>query len=120
MGGVAARLADYSILTSDNPRSESPAAILDDIKAGFTSAACEVIEDRRQAIGRAIELAQDGDIVVIAGKGHEDYQILGDRTIEFDDRQVARRFIEQKPAAAPAEPPPRGQRPPPRGGRREP
>jgi UDP-N-acetylmuramoyl-L-alanyl-D-glutamate--2,6-diaminopimelate ligase len=120
MGGVAARLADYSILTSDNPRSESPAAILDDIKAGFTSAACEVIEDRRQAIGRAIELAQDGDIVLIAGKGHEDYQILGDRTIEFDDRQVARRFIEQKPAAAPAEPPPRGQRPPPRGGRREP
>ena len=118
MGGVASRLADYSILTSDNPRSEAPAAILDDIRRGFTGAACEVIEDRRQAIGRAIELAQDGDIVLIAGKGHESYQILGDKTIDFDDRQVARRFIEQKPSGALPEPPPRGQRPPPRGERR--
>jgi UDP-N-acetylmuramoyl-L-alanyl-D-glutamate--2,6-diaminopimelate ligase len=118
MGAVAARLADYSILTSDNPRGEPPAAIIDEIKAGFTSAAFEIIEDRRQAIGRAIDLAQDGDIVLLAGKGHEDYQILGDRTIEFDDRQVARRFIEQKPVMPASEPSSRGGRPPQRGGRR--
>jgi UDP-N-acetylmuramoyl-L-alanyl-D-glutamate--2,6-diaminopimelate ligase len=93
MGGVAARLADYSILTSDNPRSESPAAILDDIKAGFTSAACEVIEDRRQAIGRAIELAQDGDIVLIAGKGHEDYQEIAGERKPFSDVGIARTLL---------------------------
>jgi len=118
MGGVASRLADFSILTSDNPRSEQPGAILDDIRRGFASAACEVIEDRRQAIGRGIELVQDGDILLIAGKGHEDYQILNDRTIDFDDRQVARRFIEQKSVIAPPEPGARGGRPPLGGGRR--
>ncbi len=119
MGGVAARLADYAILTSDNPRSEPPAAILEEIRRGFTGgAAHEVLEDRRQAIGRAIELAQDGDIVLIAGKGHENYQIVGDRTIEFDDRQVARRFVEQKPAGVVPEPGGRERRPPSRGERR--
>ncbi len=120
MGAVAARLADLSILTSDNPRSEDPGAIIKDIKAGFTSAAHEVIEDRRAAIGRAIDLAQDGDSILIAGKGHEDYQIIGDRTIAFDDRQVARRFLEEKSTAAAqaSEPAPRGNRPPPRGTRR--
>ena len=106
------------VLSGDNPRSESPAAILEAIKAGLTSAACEIIEDRRQAIGRAIDLAQDGDIVLIAGKGHENYQILGERTIDFDDRQVARRFIENKPSSASMDPSPRGPRPPERGGRR--
>lgn len=118
MGAVAARLADYAILTSDNPRGEPPAAILDEIKAGFTTPAFEIIEDRRQAIGRAIELAQEGDIILLAGKGHEDYQIFADHTVEFDDRVVARRFIEQKPATAPMDPGGRGARPPQRGGRR--
>ncbi|MFN0125647.1 MAG: UDP-N-acetylmuramoyl-L-alanyl-D-glutamate--2,6-diaminopimelate ligase [Verrucomicrobiales bacterium] len=120
MGAVAARLADFTVLTSDNPRSEDPVAILNEIKAGFGSAAGEVIVDRRQAIGRAIELAQEGDIVVIAGKGHEDYQILGDRTIAFDDRQVARRFIEEKPSVPRPDSMSRGTRPPPLGGRRFP
>lgn len=118
MGAAAARLADFSILTSDNPRSESPASILDDIKAGMSTTAFEVIEDRRQAIARAIDLAQEGDIVLIAGKGHEDYQIVGDRTVDFDDRQIARRLIEHKPAAPMVDSSPRGPRPPQRGGRR--
>ena len=120
MGGVASRLADFSILTSDNPRSEPPGVILEDIRRGFSGAACEVIEDRRQAIARAVELVQDGDILLIAGKGHEDYQILKDRTIEFDDRQVARRFIEQKPSVPLPDPGVRGPRPPMGGGRRRP
>jgi len=107
MGAVAARLADYTILTSDNPRGEPPAGIMDEIKAGFTSPAFELVEDRRQAIGRAIDLAQEGDIVLIAGKGHENYQIFADRTVDFDDRLVARRFMEDKPFT-----------PAPRGGRR--
>ena len=119
MGAVASRLADYSLLTSDNPRGEPPAAILDEIKAGLTTAAFEIIEDRRRAIGRAIELAQEGDIILIAGKGHETYQIFADRTIEFDDRQIARRFIEEKPAVSGTENSRRGpNQPPPRGGRR--
>jgi UDP-N-acetylmuramoyl-L-alanyl-D-glutamate--2,6-diaminopimelate ligase len=119
MGAVASRLADYSLLTSDNPRGEPPAAILDEIKAGLTTPAFEIIEDRRRAIGRAIELAQEGDIILIAGKGHETYQIFADRTIEFDDRQIARRFIEEKPAVSGTENSRRGpNQPPPRGGRR--
>jgi UDP-N-acetylmuramoyl-L-alanyl-D-glutamate--2,6-diaminopimelate ligase len=119
MGAVASRLADYSLLTSDNPRGEPPTAILDEIKAGLTTPAFEIIEDRRRAIGRAIELAQEGDIILIAGKGHETYQIFADRTIEFDDRQIARRFIEEKPAVSGTENSRRGpNQPPPRGGRR--
>lgn len=97
MGRIAVTLADYAIVTSDNPRSEDPEKILDDIEAGIRGVAGaaphERISDRRTAIGRALELARRGDIVVIAGKGHETYQILGDRTIHFDDREVVREFL---------------------------
>jgi UDP-N-acetylmuramoyl-L-alanyl-D-glutamate--2,6-diaminopimelate ligase len=93
MGAVASRLSDVAIVTSDNPRSEPPEAILDEIQSGMGGAhAAErlSIVDRREAITKAVELARAGDAVVIAGKGHETYQVLRDRTAPFDDRQVAR------------------------------
>jgi len=87
MGRVAAELADVSIVTSDNPRSEDPAAIAAEVADGYD---VEVELDRRAAIERAIESAAAGDVVVIAGKGHEQGQEFADRTIPFDDREVAR------------------------------
>ncbi len=95
MGEAAARLADCVVLTSDNPRSEEPPAILAEIEAGVkkVSGGWErhvTIPERREAIAAALARAQPGDLVVIAGKGHETYQILRDRTIPFDDRVVAR------------------------------
>ncbi|MGI8605351.1 MAG: UDP-N-acetylmuramoyl-L-alanyl-D-glutamate--2,6-diaminopimelate ligase [Verrucomicrobiales bacterium] len=96
MGAVADQLCDHTILTSDNPRSEDPASILGQIRQGFRGSQVETIEDRKQAIGKAVELAGEGDIVLIAGKGHEDYQIFRAETIDFDDRKVARHFIQQK------------------------
>jgi UDP-N-acetylmuramoyl-L-alanyl-D-glutamate--2,6-diaminopimelate ligase len=91
MGAVAVRLADHTILTSDNPRSEEPEAILREIEAGAAAAAgrYRTIPDRREAIRAAIRDARPGDLVVIAGKGHETSQVLKDRTIHFDDREVA-------------------------------
>ena len=90
MGSVAAGLADWVILTNDNPRTESPQDIARDVLGGFPDgfAAYEVVLDRRQAIARAIEMARPEDLVVVAGKGHEDYQIFKDRTEHFDDREV--------------------------------
>jgi UDP-N-acetylmuramoyl-L-alanyl-D-glutamate--2,6-diaminopimelate ligase len=93
MGAVASRLSDVIVVTSDNPRSEPPEAILDEILSGMNGGRGgerHVIVDRREAIAKAVELAQGGDAVVIAGKGHETYQVLRDRTVPFDDRQVAR------------------------------
>ncbi len=95
MGAVATRLAERVVVTSDNPRDESPQAIIDDILAGAASSA-EVtsIVDRRSAIGEAIGSATIGDVVVIAGKGHEATQEFADRIVEFDDRAVAHEFLE--------------------------
>jgi UDP-N-acetylmuramoyl-L-alanyl-D-glutamate--2,6-diaminopimelate ligase len=93
MGAVAARLSDVVVLTSDNPRSEPPEAILEEIRRGIPAARAAdtlVIPDRRDAIARALEMGREGVVVVIAGKGHEPYQVLRDRTVPFDDRQVAR------------------------------
>jgi UDP-N-acetylmuramoyl-L-alanyl-D-glutamate--2,6-diaminopimelate ligase len=110
MGAAAAAHSDLVIVTSDNPRGEEPLRILDDILPGVRRALgvaegapldprrCLVIADRREAIRRALDLAGDGDCVVIAGKGHETYQILGDRTIPFDDREVAREFVRGRSA----------------------
>jgi UDP-N-acetylmuramoyl-L-alanyl-D-glutamate--2,6-diaminopimelate ligase len=97
MAEMADRLADYSIVTSDNPRREDPDAIITEIEKGFRSNHYEKIVDRTQAIDRAVALARPRDIVVIAGKGHENYQEFGDFTIPFDDIQVARRAIEDHP-----------------------
>ncbi len=95
MGGIGTRLADIAIITSDNPRTEDPSAIIDDILAGVErGTGYEVEPDREKAITRALELAHPGDTVVIAGKGHEDYQIIGTRTIHFDDAETARRILE--------------------------
>jgi len=95
MGAAAAELSDYVVLTSDNPRSEDPLAIMNDAMVGLRrfETPHHAEPDRETAIRRAIEEAQPGDIVILAGKGHEDYQVLNDRTIEFDDREVARRIL---------------------------
>ncbi len=96
MGSAAGEWADHTIITSDNPRSEDPVGIILAIEDGIklTGGSYEVEVDRRRAIERAIELASPGDTVLIAGKGHEDYQIFADRTIRFDDREVAREVLE--------------------------
>ena len=89
MGRIASELADVVVVTSDNPRSEDPQAIIEEIVAGTTNDA-EAVPDRAEAIARAVELARDGDVVVIAGKGAEQGQEFADRTIPFDDRDAAR------------------------------
>jgi len=92
MGRIASELADLAIVTSDNPRSEEPDAIIGEILAG-AAGDVEVEPDRREAIARAIDAAQEGDVVVIAGKGHEQGQQFADRTVPFDDRDVAREAL---------------------------
>jgi UDP-N-acetylmuramoyl-L-alanyl-D-glutamate--2,6-diaminopimelate ligase len=95
MGGIAAREADVAIATSDNPRSEDPATILDEVLAGVdgTAGTVERIEDRHEAIVRAVGLARPGDVVLITGKGHEQGQQFADRLVPFDDRLVAREAL---------------------------
>lgn len=92
MGEIAGRLSDLAIVTSDNPRTEDPEAIIADIEPGLRHAGRPYIKltDRREAIFRAVEEARAGDVVLIAGKGHETYQIIGERRIHFDDHEVAR------------------------------
>ncbi|MGH3022936.1 MAG: UDP-N-acetylmuramoyl-L-alanyl-D-glutamate--2,6-diaminopimelate ligase [Gaiellaceae bacterium] len=99
MGEAVSRLADRAIVTSDNPRSEEPLAIIEEILAGMEGD-YEVEPDRAAAIARAVEAAAEGDVVVIAGKGHEQGQELADRTIPFDDRDVARDALRRLGAAA--------------------
>ena len=99
MGRIAGQLADVAIVTSDNPRSEEPRAIIDEIVAG-AEGALEIEPDRREAIVRAIEEARPGDVVLIAGKGHEQGQQFRDRTVPFDDREVAREALRRLGAAA--------------------
>ena len=90
MGTIAVRLADRTVLTSDNPRGEEPDAIIDDIESGMRGATTYVrITDRRKAISRSIAEATDDDVIVIAGKGHESYQVVGDQVSHFDDREEA-------------------------------
>ncbi|MEJ2101057.1 MAG: cyanophycin synthetase, partial [Desulfobacterales bacterium] len=110
MGKIAAQLCDLSVVTSDNPRTENPAAIIDqiikgvqqlksrcylpaDLRTGFTDKGYVVEADRQQAIQLAIRVSEPGDTVLIAGKGHETYQILGTSTVAFDDREEARKAL---------------------------
>ncbi|WP_046226859.1 UDP-N-acetylmuramoyl-L-alanyl-D-glutamate--2,6-diaminopimelate ligase [Paenibacillus dauci] len=98
MGQVAAKYSDYTLVTSDNPRTEEPVSILDDIEAGLREKQVaadryELIVDRRAAIQKAVEMAQPGDVLLIAGKGHETYQIVGTEVHDFDDRLVAKEAI---------------------------
>jgi len=101
MGRIAAALADRVIITSDNPRSENPAVIAKEIETGVLDQGSprlgyEIIIDRASAIERAIRLAKEGDVLVIAGKGHETYQIFHDTTIHFDDREVAANLLKER------------------------
>jgi UDP-N-acetylmuramoyl-L-alanyl-D-glutamate--2,6-diaminopimelate ligase len=89
MGAIAARLADDVIVTSDNPRGEEPQAIIAGIVAGMPAGRCVEVPDRGAAIARTIAEADDDDVIVIAGKGHETYQVVGDEVIHFDDREEA-------------------------------
>jgi UDP-N-acetylmuramoyl-L-alanyl-D-glutamate--2,6-diaminopimelate ligase len=94
MAQIGTRNADFVIMTSDNPRRENPVTILNEMKKGVDRNNYEIILDRKEAIQRGIELAEKGDTILIAGKGHEDYQVIGDEKLPFDDREVARGILE--------------------------
>ena len=93
MAGIASRLSDFVFVTSDNPRTESPQSIIDDIAKGLTGQNHELVIDREAAIQKAIGLAQNEDVILIAGKGHENYQIIGAEKIHFSDLEVARKYL---------------------------
>ncbi|MFQ5953042.1 MAG: UDP-N-acetylmuramoyl-L-alanyl-D-glutamate--2,6-diaminopimelate ligase [Candidatus Omnitrophota bacterium] len=96
MGQIASRVSDHVILTSDNPRSEDPEDIVRQIEKGVLDKTkyCIILQ-RKEAIRKAIEMAQEGDVVIIAGKGHEDYQIIGDKVLHFDDKEVASQILKE-------------------------
>jgi len=93
MAAASEAHSDWTIITSDNPRKEDPAKIIDDIVNGMSGDRYEVIENREEAIKHAVHMAEKNDIIVIAGKGHEDYQIIGDKKSHFDDREMAQKYI---------------------------
>lgn len=97
MGEIAGTLSDFCIITSDNPRSEEPENIIYDIEEGISNTDCEYIKitDRKDAIKYALNIAMEGDTVVIAGKGHENYQIFKDKTIHFDDVEIVNLFLQE-------------------------
>jgi UDP-N-acetylmuramoyl-L-alanyl-D-glutamate--2,6-diaminopimelate ligase len=100
MGRIAADLADLAVLTSDNPRSEDPLAIIAEVRAGVGRSDRLVVEpDRASAIALAVESARPGDVVLVAGKGHETGQRIGERTLAFDDRIVTKAAIEHMSGA---------------------
>jgi UDP-N-acetylmuramoyl-L-alanyl-D-glutamate--2,6-diaminopimelate ligase len=96
MGKIAGEMSDFCIITSDNPRSEEPCDIIEDILVGIKDTGCEykVIENRFEAIEFALDNAHEDDIILLAGKGHEPYQILKDRTIVFDEREIVLKLID--------------------------
>jgi len=96
MGKIGSRLSDFVILTSDNPRSEEPQEIILDIQKGIEGDNYEIILDRGEAIRKGLSLAKQNDIVLIAGKGHEKYQVLKDTIIPFSDAEVAKRCLSKK------------------------
>ncbi|MCY9016797.1 UDP-N-acetylmuramoyl-L-alanyl-D-glutamate--2,6-diaminopimelate ligase, partial [Priestia megaterium] len=96
MARIAAEYSTQAILTSDNPRSEDPLAILKDMEEGLDTDNYVTIADRAEAIRYAVEAAHADDVIVIAGKGHETYQIIGKKVFDFDDREVARKMIEER------------------------
>ncbi len=96
MGSAVSRYADRVVVTSDNPRTEDPEAIIEDIKPGLDpSVETDIVIDRKDAIRRALSVSSDGDIVLVAGKGHEDYMIIGTEKIHFDDREVIREMLSE-------------------------
>jgi len=97
MGKVAGELADFCIVTSDNPRSEEPMKIINDIMPGLMETNCPrvIIEDRKDAIKYALDNAKAGDVVIIAGKGHETYQTIKGKNIHFDEREIIRELLKE-------------------------
>jgi len=106
MGGIAQKLSDLAILTSDNPRTEDPTRILEEVAAGMSPDGHlhEIVPDRRAAIRRALDLVEEGDILLVAGKGHETMQILGTEYHHFDDRAVVREILAEEKAEREAKP----------------
>jgi UDP-N-acetylmuramoyl-L-alanyl-D-glutamate--2,6-diaminopimelate ligase len=100
MGGIAQAKSDFVILTSDNPRTEDPERILDEIAAGMGSKPFERIEDRRAAIARALDVADGGDLIMLAGKGHETYQIRGTTKYPFDESEIVQELASERDRAA--------------------
>lgn len=98
MGAIAADNADYVIVTSDNPRTEEPMAIIEEILPGLKNKRTpyKVICDRREAIGWAIDMAQPGDVILLAGKGHEDYQVIGHERIHMDEREIVAEYLRKR------------------------
>lgn len=96
MAAMAESLADFCIVTTDNPRGEDPSQILSEITGGFQKKNFRVEPDRREAIRQAVKSARFGDVVLIAGKGHEDYQIFKDQTVPFDERTIVREILTSK------------------------
>ncbi len=93
MASVVEELSDFSIVTTDNPRCEDPQQIIREILVGFKNKNFKVVLDRKEAILEALRLAKEGDVVVVAGKGHEDYQIFKEKTIAFDERAIVRESL---------------------------
>jgi UDP-N-acetylmuramoyl-L-alanyl-D-glutamate--2,6-diaminopimelate ligase len=93
MGRIAAELADLAVVTSDNPRTEDPEAILDEVEAGMGRAERVRVGDRRAAIATALDRARPGDTLLLAGKGHETYQIIGTTKLPFDERAIVREAL---------------------------
>jgi UDP-N-acetylmuramoyl-L-alanyl-D-glutamate--2,6-diaminopimelate ligase len=95
MGEIAERSADAVIVTSDNPRTEDPDSIIDEIESGMHAAKHERVTDRHSAIARAIQIAGDEDIVLLAGKGHETYQIRGSVSYPFDEKEIVKDIVSE-------------------------
>jgi len=101
MGEVAIKGSDFAVVSSDNPRSEDPLAIINEVEIGMVRAGgiegknYQVVADRREAIRYALRLASAGDTVLLAGKGHEAYQIIGDKSFPFDERAIARELLDE-------------------------
>jgi UDP-N-acetylmuramyl tripeptide synthase len=103
MGEAAAAFADVTFLTSDNPRSEDPLAIISDIEKGLVQGQAKdyrIVPDRREAIRQALAAAGKGDIVLVAGKGHEHYQVFKEKTVPFDDGEIVREILSTMEAKA--------------------
>ncbi|MDF2884411.1 MAG: UDP-N-acetylmuramoyl-L-alanyl-D-glutamate--2,6-diaminopimelate ligase [Clostridiaceae bacterium] len=95
MGKIGSELSDIAIVTSDNPRTEEPMEIIKEVAEGIKTNNCHIIENRKEAIKAAMEMAKKDDVIVVAGKGHEDYQILKDKTIHFDEREIIADIVKE-------------------------
>ena len=97
MGRIAAELADLAVVTSDNPRTEDPGSIIDDVEQGMGDIPHRRVVDRLEAIQQAVAEARAGDTVLLAGKGHETYQVVGTEKVSFDEREIVARLVKDQP-----------------------